>query len=112
MAHNIASPSTMGKFSPSSISMATAVQNELEIPTNKAAGRCLLVLFGASGDLTRRKLVPALLNLAKAGLLPKNYAILGVAFDDLTVEQFRERLTSFLSSDTSPEALNFKQRLF
>ena len=92
--------------------MATAVQSELEIPTNKAAGRCLLVLFGASGDLTRRKLVPALLNLAKAGLLPKNYAILGVAFDDLTQEQFRERVTSFLSSDNSPEALDFKQRLF
>ena len=92
--------------------MATAVQSEFEIPTNKAAGRCLLVLFGASGDLTRRKLVPALLNLAKAGLLPKNYAILGVAFDDLTLEQFRERVTSFLPDDNSPEALDFKQRLF
>src|SRR5215475_4069121 len=92
--------------------MATAVQSELEIPTNKAAGRCLLVLFGASGDLTRRKLVPALFNLAQAGLLPKNYAILGVAFDDLTGEQFRDRVTSFLPSDNSPQALDFKQRLF
>ena len=92
--------------------MATAIQSELEIPTNKAAGRCLLVLFGASGDLTRRKLVPALLNLAKAGLLPKNYAILGVAFDDFTQEQFRDRVTLFLPSDNSPEALDFKQRLF
>jgi glucose-6-phosphate 1-dehydrogenase len=92
--------------------MATAVQSELEIPTNKAAGHCLLVLFGASGDLTKRKLVPALLNLAKVGLMPKNYAILGVAVDDLTLEQFRDRVTSFLPSDNSPETLDFKQRLF
>ena len=40
--------------------------------------------FGASGDLTKRKLVPALYNLVKAKLLPKTFAVVGVAFDDLT----------------------------
>lgn len=87
---------------------------ELQSPLTKAAARCVLVLFGASGDLTKRKLVPALFNLAKANLLPDNFAILGVAFDDLTLEQFRDQVTSFLHADEhGAEALNsFRQRLY
>ncbi len=54
---------------------------------------CLLVLFGASGDLTRRLLMPALYNLARDGLLSKNFAVLGVALDELSDETFRERMT-------------------
>ena len=95
--------------------MATvAIQNEVHSPIDKAAGRCVLVLFGASGDLTKRKLVPALFNLAKAALLPKNFAILGVAFDDLNLEHFRDQVTSFITLDEkNSEALEtFKQRLF
>ncbi len=55
---------------------------------------CLLVLFGASGDLTRRLLMPALYNLACEGLLPERCAVLGVARDELTDAQFRERLAA------------------
>jgi hypothetical protein len=54
--------------------MATAAtvngQEEHE-QIGKAAGPCVMVLFGASGDLTKRKLIPALYNLVKAKLLPK-----------------------------------------
>jgi len=39
----------------------------------------ILVIFGASGDLTRRKLLPALFHLEQAGLLPDTFAIVGVA---------------------------------
>ena len=39
----------------------------------------LLVIFGASGDLTKRKLMPALFHLEQTGLLPGNFAIVGVA---------------------------------
>src|SRR5215469_5233842 len=95
--------------------MATVgIQNEVQRPVDKAAGRCVLVLFGASGDLTKRKLVPALFNLAKAALLPKNFAILGVAFDDLSLEHFRDQVTSFIAPDDKNfETLEtFKQRLF
>src|ERR1700686_673371 len=83
-------------------------------PLPKAGARCVLVLLGASGDLTKSKLVPALFNLAKANLLPDNFAILGVAFDELSVEQFRERVTSFLQSDDKgSDALeSFRQRLY
>jgi glucose-6-phosphate 1-dehydrogenase len=50
---------------------------------------CLLVIFGASGDLTRRKLLPALYNLAQDGLLPERFAVLGVARPAMTDEEFR-----------------------
>src|SRR5579864_2805504 len=104
----------MGRLSRRDNRMATAaIQDELHSPINKAAGRCVLVLFGASGDLTKRKLVPALFNLAKEGLLPKNFAILGIAFDELSLEQFRDQVTSFLQpGDKGSEVLeSFKQRL-
>ena len=96
--------------------MATAVtesQPQLR-PSTKTATRCALVLFGASGDLTKRKLVPALFNLAKAGLLPNDFAVLGVAFDDLSRDQFRDHVTSFLpTGGEDAEALKaFKQRFY
>src|SRR5947207_11227303 len=72
---------------------------QLQSPLTKAAARCVLVLFGASGDLTKRKLVPALFNLAKANLLPDSFAILGGAFDDLRLDEFREQVRSLLRRD-------------
>ena len=57
------------------------------------SGPCLMVIFGASGDLTKRLLMPALYNLACDGLLPDEFAIVGIAMDDLTTESFRERMT-------------------
>jgi len=53
---------------------------------------CALVIFGATGDLAARKLVPALLNLGRGGLLPKEIAVVGVATSPMTTEAFRERL--------------------
>ena len=43
----------------------------------------VVVIFGASGDLTKRKLLPALFHLEQGGLLPKNFGIVGVARRDL-----------------------------
>ena len=40
---------------------------------------CVMVIFGASGDLTKRKLIPALYNLAKDNLLSKEFALVGIA---------------------------------
>jgi glucose-6-phosphate 1-dehydrogenase len=42
-------------------------------------GPGIMVIFGASGDLTKRKLLPALFHLEQVGLLPKQFAIVGVA---------------------------------
>ncbi len=95
-------------------SAATTDQDQQTIHVGRAAGPCAMVLFGASGDLTKRKLVPALFNLVKASLLPKNFAILGIAVDQLGEEQFRSQVTSFLpAEDRGSEAWNwFQQRLY
>jgi glucose-6-phosphate 1-dehydrogenase len=50
-----------------------------------------MVIFGASDDLTRRMLLPALYNLALDGLLPASFAVVGFARSEMTDEQFREQ---------------------
>ncbi|MBI3292926.1 MAG: hypothetical protein HYZ73_09010 [Elusimicrobia bacterium] len=50
---------------------------------------CTLVIFGASGDLTHRKLVPALYRLHQQKLLPPGFSVVGFARTSLTHEQFR-----------------------
>ena len=67
-------------------------------PTSNNAGLgrpgdpCIMVIFGASGDLTKRKLIPALYNLAKDNLLSKEFALVGFARNELTSEQFRDMI--------------------
>jgi glucose-6-phosphate 1-dehydrogenase len=53
---------------------------------------CALVIFGASGDLTRRKLFPALYSLAFRRLLPEQFGLLGVARTEETTDDFRDRM--------------------
>ncbi|MBN2575036.1 MAG: glucose-6-phosphate dehydrogenase [Deltaproteobacteria bacterium] len=59
---------------------------------------CILVIFGASGDLTRRKLVPALFDLHVAGLLPARLAVLGVSRTPLGDDGFRDRCKPFCAT--------------
>src|SRR3954464_14706410 len=61
-------------------------------PPGRVADPCIMVIFGAAGDLTRRKLVPALYNLAKAELLSREFAILGVAHNQMSDDDFRKKL--------------------
>jgi len=70
----------------------------------------LLVIFGASGDLTVRKLIPALFNLYKEGHLPENFAVLGTSRSNMTDEEFRAKVVTeskFLKDSISDEALDF-----
>jgi glucose-6-phosphate 1-dehydrogenase len=53
-------------------------------------GNHVIVMFGATGDLARRKLLPGLFRLAAAGLMPSRYQIIGSSRRDLTSEQFRD----------------------
>ena len=52
-----------------------------------------MVIFGASGDLTKRKLVPALYNLAQNGLLNENAVVVGFARRENNDENFRAQMT-------------------
>ena len=55
-----------------------------------------MVIFGATGDLTKRKLFPALYNLAKDDFLPHGFAIIGVGRQEMTREEFRDQMTANL----------------
>jgi glucose-6-phosphate 1-dehydrogenase len=80
---------------------------EVSVPVQlRPAPPCVMVIFGASGDLTHRKLIPALFDLHKAGLLSKQFSVLGYSRTHLTDADFRqtarEGLTHF-SSEPVPE---------
>ena len=55
----------------------------------------VIVLFGATGDLAARKLLPGLLHLSQSGLLP-DFRIVGTSLSELTDEEFRARLAEVL----------------
>ncbi|HSX38327.1 MAG TPA: glucose-6-phosphate dehydrogenase [Chlamydiales bacterium] len=58
---------------------------------------CIVVIFGATGDLTGRRLAPALYNLGREGLLPPNFALVGFARKEKTHGEFRESLKQDIS---------------
>jgi glucose-6-phosphate 1-dehydrogenase len=62
-----------------------------------AGDSCLLVIFGASGDLTRRKLVPGLYNLACVGCMNPQFEVLGVGRTRMTSEEFRAKMREAVS---------------
>jgi len=72
---------------------SAVVSEDLRVvqPSLPKAGSCLLVIFGGTGDLTRRKLIPALYDLACIGCTNPNFEVLGIGRTQLTDEQFQER---------------------
>jgi glucose-6-phosphate 1-dehydrogenase len=58
----------------------------------RAPDPCILVIFGASGDLTKRKLFPALYSLAFRQMLPESFAIVGASRSEESDDEFRERM--------------------
>jgi glucose-6-phosphate 1-dehydrogenase len=58
----------------------------------KVPDPCVVVIFGASGDLTERKLMPALFSLTCEGLLPEKFSVVGVARSKLTDASFRKKI--------------------
>jgi glucose-6-phosphate 1-dehydrogenase len=73
---------------------ATVLENPLRagIRLERTAEPCTVVIFGASGDLTKRKLVPALYRLVQERLLPAEFAIVGLARTEMNTEEFRARM--------------------
>lgn len=58
---------------------------------------CVMTIFGASGDLTKRKLIPALYNLALENRLPERFAVVGYARSEMIHEAFREKMREAVS---------------
>lgn len=76
---------------------------------------CLLVIFGASGDLTKRKLIPSLFELFKQDVLPENFRILGSARTNFTDEEFRftieEGIREFVKNPENGDIPKFLEKL-
>jgi glucose-6-phosphate 1-dehydrogenase len=68
---------------------------------------CVMVIFGAGGDLTKRKLIPALCNLAKDRLLSPQFAVIGFSYDSMTTEAFRAQLSKDIK-EFAPEPVDGK----
>ena len=93
--------------------MTQSIERELptleQTPTGapRPTGPCVMVIFGATGDLTARKLLPALYNLAKSNMLSREFAIVGAARNDFSTDQFRqlmsEKLQSFATSSVDQD---------
>jgi glucose-6-phosphate 1-dehydrogenase len=62
-------------------------------PQARPGDPCVMVIFGGAGDLTKRNLLLALCNLAHNHLLPKEFAVVGVAREAISTDDFRQRLT-------------------
>ena len=73
----------------------------------KPADPCTMVIFGASGDLTKRLVVPALYNLARTKVLPEQFALIGVALSERTTESWRDHLYDMLKSFVGNAAAEF-----
>jgi glucose-6-phosphate 1-dehydrogenase len=66
---------------------------------------CIMVIFGASGDLTRRKLMPALFSLESKGLLSEKFAVVGFARSQKDSEQFRREMRAAIEEFSPPESV-------
>src|SRR5579864_6444670 len=97
------------------VSVTTRDGEVVAAAPQRPAPPCALVIFGASGDLTHRKLIPAIFDLFQAGLLSKHSAVVGFSRSPLTDEDFRrtarEGLEHYGSAISEHQWDEFKSRL-
>jgi glucose-6-phosphate 1-dehydrogenase len=85
--------------------------------TGRPGDPCIMVIYGASGDLTKRKLIPALYNLAKENLLSKEFALVGMARREMSSEEFRNKISEeigqFATAEINPDLWHwFARRIY
>jgi glucose-6-phosphate 1-dehydrogenase len=98
---------------------STPVASAAEVDVTKKGERipepCIVVIFGASGDLTKRKLLPALYHLEQADLLPADFAVVGVARRDLSATFAPDMREGILNGggveETDPKLAPFMDRV-
>jgi len=76
-------------------------------PLLPKADSCLVVIFGGTGDLTRRKLIPALYDLACVGCTTRDFQVLGIGRTRLTDDDYRRQLREW--AEKSKDARNFSE---
>ncbi len=90
---------------------------DLKIPqeacvVNHPVEPCSIVIFGATGDLTTRKLGPSLYNLFVIGGFPESFVIMGAARSEMSDEQFRDRLKEGLADTDLSRWDDFASHLY
>ncbi len=86
--------------------------------TLRSLDPCIVIIFGATGDLTARKLVPALYNLKREGQLPTNFICCGFARREKTHEVFREEMKEAINANSRVKPIeetvwnSFKEQIF
>jgi glucose-6-phosphate 1-dehydrogenase len=97
---------------------APAVMQGIQEPNEHAIPPCVFVSFGATGDLTRRKIAPALFSLFTQNLLPKSFAIVAFARRDMNDETYRDEVKKAIQEFApklpadGPEWDRFAQSIF
>jgi glucose-6-phosphate 1-dehydrogenase len=91
----------------------TDFRNKTVRPQSPRKGdSCIMVIFGGAGDLTKRKLMPALCNLAEQGFVSPQFAVVVVASTDFTTETFRAQLSEDIKTFASrPVDPSIRERL-
>ena len=69
---------------------------------SKRPDSCCFVLFGVTGDLARRLVIPALYNLAEADLLPEKFCVIGVARSEVPTQALHNDLMAALNAVSRP----------
>ena len=69
----------------------------------RVAPPCAIIIFGATGDLTKRKQLPALFRLAQQQLIPAQFAIIGTARQEMSDDDFRDRMKQALTEFSDDE---------
>ena len=81
--------------------LQNVLRDEQRLPHVPEPG--VMVIFGASGDLTSRKLVPALYDLAAQRRLPLEFAVVGISRTEMSHDEFRDKLRKTLEEQRSGE---------
>jgi glucose-6-phosphate 1-dehydrogenase len=87
---------------------STLLENPLRagIRLERTAEPCCVVIFGASGDLTKRKLLPALYRLVQERLLPAEFAIIGLARTEMSTDDFRARMKEAIAEFSEAKSVD------
>jgi glucose-6-phosphate 1-dehydrogenase len=87
---------------------ATVVENPMRagMRLERTAGPCAVVIFGASGDLAKRKLIPALYRLVQERLLPAEFAIVGLGRTPMSDEEFRGKMKDAIVEFSEAKAVD------
>jgi glucose-6-phosphate 1-dehydrogenase len=95
---------TESKPEPPSLENGNPLRGGMRI--ERSAPPCAVVIFGASGDLTKRKLLPALYRLAQQRLIPAEFAIVGLARQQMSDEEFRSQMRKAVNEQNETDGFD------